>query len=383
MGAGRFVTQNAGSPAAYRAFIPSRLPPQPPIDLNGIWRPLSDADRALARLDGVATTLPHPDLFVKMYVRHEATYSSQIEGTQSTLEDVLAIEARDETSSPTSDVDEIFNYVNAQNYGLERLKTLPLSLRLICEIHERLLKGVRGKDKQPGKFRTTQNWIGGDSITNATFVPPPPTEMQDSLSNLEKFLHRPDDLPVLVHCAIAHAQFETIHPFCDGNGRVGRLLITFQLCHENVLRHPLLYLSYYFKVHRAEYYDRLQAIRISGDWMGWVKFFLQGVSAVSDAATRTAHAIHDLREQLVRSAELTKNGRDLAQRLFFRPIMSPKTAADLLNCTYATANNIMAQMERMKLLQEITGHRRNRLFRFRPYLDLFDGQALSQPGRAR
>ncbi len=377
MTGGRFVTQHPGRPFAYEAFVPPPLPPDPPLDLSGVWRALSTADRALARLDGVATTLPHPDLFVWMYVRHEATYSSQIEGTQSTLEDVLDAESRREMPSQASDVDEIFNYVSALNHGLDRLAELPLSLRLIREIHEKLMAGVRGKNKSPGEFRTTQNWIGGDSIQNATFVPPPPDEMNHALGRLEQFLHRPEDIPVLVHCALVHAQFETIHPFCDGNGRVGRLLITLQLCHEKVLRHSLLYLSYFFKVYRAEYYDRLQAVRISGDWVGWIRFFLRGVAAVSEAATTTAREIHKLREALLADQQLSRKGRDLVHLLFTEPYISPSRAAELLGCTYATANSITNQLEGMGVLQEMTGHKRNRRYRFQPYLKLFEQQALS------
>lgn len=380
MASGQFVTQHPGRPFEYQAFVPADLPPEPPLDLSQVWRELSSADRALARLDGVATTLPYPDLFVWMYVRHEATYSSQIEGTQSTLQDVLDAESRREMPSHKSDVDEIFNYVSALNHGLKRLGELPLSLRLIREIHEKLLTGVRGTNKMPGEFRTTQNWIGGNSIQNATFVPPPPAEMNEALGSLERFLHRPEGIPILVHCALVHAQFETIHPFSDGNGRVGRLLITFQLCHERVLRHPLLYLSYFFKVYRAEYYDRLQAVRISGDWIGWIRFFLKGVAAVSESATTTAREIHKLRETLQADQQLTKNGRDLVQRLFREPYIDPTRASEILGCTYATANNITNQLEEMGILEELTGHKRNRRFRFRPYLKLFDQQALSVDG---
>ncbi|MGK0353566.1 MAG: Fic family protein [Planctomycetota bacterium] len=376
MGSGRFITQQPGTASEYRAFIPSPLPPSPALNISAIWRDLSTADTALARLDGVATTLPHPELFVWMYVRHEATLSSQIEGTQSTLEDVLAVESDEEELPEGSDVDEIFNYVSALDHGLKRLKELPLSLRLIREIHEKLLQGVRGEWKTPGRFRDSQNWIGGENIGTATFVPPPPVEMADALGSLEKFLHRPDQIPVLVHCALVHAQFETIHPFLDGNGRIGRLLITLQLCHEKTLQHPLLYLSYFFKVHRAEYYDRLQAIRLNGEWLGWVKFFLRGVREVSEAATRTARGIHELRERLRSDDSLTKTGRDLVHALFSRPIITANQAAATLECSYATANNTIAQLVSKQILMELTGHRRNRRFRFKPYLSLFDRQAV-------
>lgn len=341
-------------------------------------RDLSEADRALARLDGVASTLPNPELFVYMYVRHEAVLSSQIEGTQSTLEDVLASEAEDrDIVNARSDVDEVFNYVDAMTHGLNRLPDLPLSLPLIKEIHAKLLASVRGAEKRPGEFRTSQNWVGGHDLKTATYVPPPPHEMWEALDNFEKFMHRPDHLPVLVHCALVHAQFETIHPFLDGNGRIGRLLTTLQLCSENVLRQPLLYLSYYFRLHQAEYYDRLQAVRVSADWLAWIRFFLRGVAQVSEAASGTALKILELRESVGNQAYLTKKGIELAHLLFRKPIITVNSAASLLDCTFATANSIMSKLQENGVLQEVTGQRRNRRFRFRPYLDLFEGQALS------
>ncbi len=239
---GQYVRQ----PNDYRAFIPPPLPPAPAIQFDAeLSLLLSKADRCLGRLDGVTSVLPNPNLFVAMYVKHEAVLSSQIEGTQSTLEDVLQFEIDAHGQDIPKDVEEVVNYVQAMNYGIERLKELPLSLRLIREIHAELLNGVRGENRSPGEFRTSQNWIGaaGGSLANAVFVPPPPFEMKQALDNLEKFLHD-DSFPVLIQCALAHAQFETIHPFLDGNGRVGRLLITFLLCERGILQKPLLYLSY-------------------------------------------------------------------------------------------------------------------------------------------
>lgn len=282
MRAGQFVKQGTG----YLAFVPAALPPIPPVKADAeVTRLLSDADWTLGRLDGIATVLPNPNLFVSMYVRQEAVLSSQIEGTQSTLEDVLQFEIDSKGQDFPKDIQEVVNYVGAMNFGLDRLKTLPLSLRLIREIHARLLTGVRGSNRTPGEFRTSQNWIGPDGCTlaNATFVPPPVPEMLPALDNLEKFLHD-DSLPLLIQCGLAHAQFETIHPFLDGNGRVGRLLITFLLCQKHALERPLLYLSGYLKRHRAEYYDRLTAIRNDGDWEGWLKFFLRGVHQVGQEA---------------------------------------------------------------------------------------------------
>ena len=290
MRAGQFVKQ----PGNYRAFVPALLPPRPSIDLDDEGRRiLSDADRALGRLDGCAHVLPNPDLFVAMYVRQEAVLSSQIEGTQSSLTDVLQVETGIRGRKLPLDVAEVVNYVRAMNHGMARLEDLPLSQRLLREIHGVLLEGVRGEDRTPGEFRRSQNWIGPDGtpLENATFVPPPVREMTAALANLEEFLHDSDDLPVLVHCGVAHAQFETIHPFLDGNGRVGRLLITLLLCERSILHRPLLYLSHYLKKNRAEYYDRLMAIRAKGDWEGWLKFFLLGVYEVSCQAADTARAI--------------------------------------------------------------------------------------------
>ena len=351
---GRYVKQ----PSGYSAFIPNPLPPDVSIRMDSeIGRLSSLADRALARLDGVTSTLPNPDLFVAMYVRQEAVLSSQIEGTQSTLEDVLRFEVDENGTEHPQDVKEVVNYISAMNYGLERLKDLPLSLRLIREIHEKLLAGTRGKEKRPGAFRTTQNWIGtpGSGISNAEFVPPPPHEMQQALDNLEKFLHREDSFPLLIKCGLAHAQFETIHPFSDGNGRVGRLLITFLLCEKGVLAKPLLYLSHYLKAHRAQYYDRLTAIRNDGDWHGWLKFFLVGVKEVSLEATETARAILKMREAF--RAELSQNAYALRLpgALFKQPIVSVGLAQTYLGCSYGTANKVVNELLKAGVLEEATG----------------------------
>jgi Fic family protein len=243
---------------------------------------LSRADRALGRLDGATETLPNPDLFVFMYVRKEAVLSSQIEGTQASLLDVLEVEAQLTTYNPF-DVEEVINYVGAMNHGLTRLATLPVSLRLIREVHARLLAGVRGSQSNPGEFRRVQNHIGppGCSLEQARFVPPPPNQLHECLADLERFIHAEDEIPVLIRVGLIHAQFETIHPFLDGNGRVGRLLITLLLCDREILRRPLLYISYYFKRNRTEYYDRLQRVRDYRDWEGWITFFLRGVFEVA------------------------------------------------------------------------------------------------------
>ena len=380
--AGRYIKQLEG----YSAFIPEPLPPTPPIHMNPeLTRLLSDADRALGRLDGVTTILPNPDLFVAMYVKQEAVFSSQIEGTQSTLEDVLEYEAVSGKSHRPKDVEEVVNYVRAMNRGLQKLKQLPLSLRLIREIHEELLQGVRGGERTPGEFRRSQNWIGPVNCTlaDAQYVPPPPHQMRESLDNFEKFLHDRSSLPVLIHCALAHAQFETIHPFLDGNGRMGRLLITFLLCERHILNRPLLYLSYYLKAYRAEYYDRLMAVRNRGDWEGWVRFFLRGVFEVSQASTDTARAILHLREThrdlITEKLSNSINGLRLLDHLFETPIMSIRSASEFMKVSYVTASSVIQNMAELGILKEITGQKRNKIFRYEPYLQLFSSQAISLP----
>jgi Fic family protein len=379
MRAGQFVKQATG----YRAFVPAVLPPTPPVKADAeLTRLLSDADWALGRLDGIATVLPNPDLFVSMYVRQEAVLSSQIEGTQSTLEDVLQFEIDSKGQDFPKDVQEVVNYIGAMNYGLERLKTLPLSLRLIREIHAKLLTGVRGSNRAPGEFRTTQNWIGPDgcSLATATFVPPPVPEMQVALGDLEKFLHD-DSLPLLIQCGLAHAQFETIHPFLDGNGRVGRLLITFLLCQRCALERPLLYLSHYLKRHRTAYYDRLMSVRNDGDWEGWLKFFVRGVQEVSREATQTARSILTMREEHRRllneklaQDKLAATSYDFAflEYLFEQPIVTVRLTEQRLKCAFVTANKVVERFVKLGLVQEMTGFQRNRRFRYAPYLALFE-----------
>jgi Fic family protein len=374
---GRYIQQ----PAGYKAFIPRNLPPDPPIQFDDeLLTLLSQADRALGRLDGSTEMLPNPDLFVFMYVRKEAVLSSQIEGTQASLMDVLEFEAQALEPGRPQDVPEVVNYIDAMNYGLERLKNLPLSLRLICEIHEKLLSGVRGSERSPGEVRHSQNWIGSpgiDGLTSAAYVPPPPHEMSEALANLEKFFYDNKFMPLLIKVGLVHAQFETIHPFLDGNGRIGRLLITFLLCEKGILKLPLLYLSYYFKRYRSEYYDRLQAVRDKGDWEGWLKFFLRGVYGVAKEATETARKIVNLREEH-RAKITTKLGRSaskallLLEMLYLRPIISVHTVMEARKLTYANANKPIRDLCNLGLLEEVTGQRRNRRFSFGPYLSLFE-----------
>ncbi len=374
--AGCYVRQGTG----YRAFLPNPLPPDPPVDLGGRLRGLlSEADYALGRLDGAVLTLPNPELFVFMYVRKEAVLSSQIEGTQSSLQDLLAVEAKIRDPHTPADVAEVVNYVRAMNHGLRRLADLPVSVRLIKEIHAELLKGVRGGALTPGELRTTQNWIGpgGCTLTEASFVPPPPQEVPVALGDLERFLHSESDLPPLVQLGLAHAQFETIHPFLDGNGRVGRLLITFLLVEKNLLSRPVLYLSHYFKRHRAAYYEHLQAVRDAGDWEGWIRFFLQGVCEVSREATQTAAAILRMREAYrtritERLGRAAANGHRIMDQLFDHPIITTTLVREWLGVTPAGAINLVNRLADIGLLREITGYTRNRRFRFDPYLQLFE-----------
>jgi len=373
---GNYVQQSGG----YKAFIPNRLPPDPPIRYDDeMWALLSKADRALGRLDGSTDILPDPDLFVFMYVRKEAALSCQIEGTQASLMDVLEFEARALEPGRPQDVGEVINYIKAMNYGLDRLKELPLSLRLIGEIHGKLLEGVRGGERRPGEFRQSQNWIGTpgiDGLTTAEFVPPPPHEMIEALNDLEKFFYDQKPIPMLVKVGLLHAQFETIHPFLDGNGRLGRLLITFLICQQEVLNRPLLYLSYFFKKYKSEYNSRLQAIRDKGDWENWLKFFLRGVYEVAQEATKKARQIVRLREEhrgLI-STEMGRgavNGLALLETFYSNPLISVESVSETTGLFYANANKLVKDLCKIGILEEITGRKRNRRFAYSSYLELF------------
>ena len=374
--AGAYLRQAGG----FSAFVPAALPPVPPVSINpALQELLSHADRAIGRLDGSIQTLPNPDLFVLMYVRKEAVLSSQIEGTQSSLQDLLAAEAQVLAPEAPKDVDEVVNYVAAMNHGLGRLSDLPVSVRLVREIHRKLLSGVRGSHLQPGELRRTQNWIGPSGSTPATaaFVPPPPEIVPQALGDLEQFLHRDDRIPLLVKIGLAHAQFETIHPFLDGNGRCGRLLVTFLLCEGGALHKPVLYLSHYFKHHRQEYYDRLQAVRDAGDWEGWLGFFLKGVAEVSAQAAETARRILVLRE--AHRAAVTEhlgraagNGHRVLEKLYERPIVSVAHIRELTKTTYPAANDLVSRLAALGILVEFTGQRRHRRFRYDAYIRLFE-----------
>ena len=378
MRAGTYQNQATG----YRAFIPRPLPPDPPIAIDTeLTQLLSAADRALGRLDGSIQTLPDSDLFVLMYVRKEAVLSSQIEGTQSSLNDLLRAEARIYDPERPADVGEVSNYVSALNYGLERLADLPMSVRLIREIHERLLTGVRGAQLRPGELRRSQNWIGpaGAPLSEAAFVPPPPHEVPRALSDLEHFMHVKDSMPPLVRIGLTHAQFETIHPFLDGNGRTGRLLITLLLCEQEILQSPVLYLSHYFKAQRQAYYQHLQDVRDQGRWEDWLKFFLQGVGDVSREATRTARAIVALRERdreriINRLGRVAGNALKVHEVLFRFPLVSVNPVADMLNVSFTSANRLVDRMVEVGVLVETTGNARNRVFNYADYIELFADQ---------
>jgi Fic family protein len=367
--AGSYRRQSSG----YRAFVPGPFPPKPPVAVGPeLLASLSRAATALGRLDGSATVLPNPDLFVSSFVSKEALLSSQIEGTQASLEDVLSPAAPPETSR---DVGEVVRYVEALQFGLDRLATLPLSLRLIREIHARLLAGGRGGDRTPGEFRRTQNWIGppGGDIAQATFVPPPPHEMAEALDAWERYMVVEPHAPELVKCGLLHAQFETIHPFLDGNGRVGRLLITFLLHQWGLLRRPLLYLSLWFKQRRAEYYARLQAVRDEGAWEAWLRFFLDGVAETSQASATAAMSILGLRERdLVRVREgcRSPSAPRLIDALFREPMTTVARVQELLGVTHPTANSLVRDLSNLGILREVTGRTWGRVFRYDAYMAL-------------
>lgn len=378
------VSRNSGTyvrqPTGYKAFIPEPLPPHPPIVMDDkINTALSRADRALGRLDGSIETLPHPELFLSMFVRKEAVLSSQIEGTQASLSDVIKAEAAVVDRARPSDVREVQNYMSALNRGVDLLNQLPISTRLISELHAILMADVRGMHQRPGEVRDSQNWIGpsGCSLNDALFVPPPPGEVGRLLGQLERFIHDETPLPPLVRIGMAHGQFETIHPFLDGNGRVGRLLITLFLVERTILRKPVLYLSYFFKRHRSEYYDRLQSLREKGDWEGWIRFFLDGVASVANLAAETAHKVLRLRED-DRQTVIEKFERAAAtplrvlDQLYHLPVTYPSQIAARHKVSYPTANSIIQQLQGADILKEVTGRRRNRVYVYQKYMKLFD-----------
>jgi len=374
---GAFVETAVGGETV-RAFVPPPLPPVPPLKLDKLYGRLEEANRALGRLDGVTSILPDTPLFLYMYVRKEALLSSQIEGTQSSLSDLLLYENDEAPGVPLDDVQEVSNYVAAMNYGLERLRDgMPLSNRLIREIHGVLLSQGRGANMQPGEFRRSQNWVGGSRPGNATYIPPPHNQLQDLMGDLEAFIHSEDvDLPILIKAALVHVQFESIHPFLDGNGRLGRLLITFLLCMEDALKEPILYLSLYFKTHRRYYYELLQKVREDGDWEAWLEFFLEGVKETSDQAADTAKQILALfendRKKIEGLGRPAASALRVHQYLQSKPILSVPSAAKALKLTAPTVRKSVGHLSDLDLVRETTGKQRDRLFVYSGYLDILN-----------
>jgi len=373
---GRYVETVAGGETV-RAFVPPPLPPDPPIDLLPLLEKLSAAERALGRLDGITVLLPSHELFLYMYVRKEAVLSSQIEGTQSTLTDLLRFETDAEAGQPIDDIREVSNYVDAMMFGLDRLKELPLSLRLIREMHERLLHSGRGAMMNPGEFRRSQNWVGGTRPGNALYVPPPLNELNGVLDSFEHFMHEEvSGLPPLIKAGLLHVQFETIHPFLDGNGRVGRLLVTLYLCVHHVLHKPLLYLSLYLKTHRAEYYRLLQEVRERGAWETWIAFFLEGVAETAnqafDAATRIVDLFRRDRERIAEQGERVGSALRVHDFLQQNPLVTGNRLVQQTGLSAPTVNLALADLEALGIVGEITGRRRGRVFGYSAYLAILN-----------
>ena len=359
-----------------RAFVPPPLPPDPPLDLGGLYQHLDRANQALGRLDGLTALLPDTRLFLYLYIRKEALLSSQIEGTKSSFSDLLLFENEAVPGVPIHDVEEVSNYVAALQQGLRRIKGgFPLSLRLIREIHAILLRGARGANKTPGEFRRSQNWIGGSRPGNASFVPPPPEQMMECLDHFERFLHdEKDKLPILVEAGLVHAQFETIHPFLDGNGRLGRLLITLLLCSKGILREPSLYLSLYFKTHRQRYYDLLQRVRTEGIWEEWTEFFLEGTEITARQAADTAVQILQLfeadRKKIRGVGRKAASSLAVHEHLQAHPMTKIGPAAKELKLSIPTVTSALETLTKLRIVKESTGKRRDRLFVYPRYLSI-------------
>ncbi|MFO7963069.1 MAG: Fic family protein [Desulfobacterales bacterium] len=362
-----------------KAFVPSPLPPVPSVEWTAERRDKFDrALLSLGRLDSVSTLLPDTGLFLYMYVRKEAVLSSMIEGTQSSLSDLLMFELEHQPGVPLDDVREVSNYVTALNHGLKRLtEGFPLSLRLLKEIHGILLSKGRGKDRSPGEFRKTQNWIGGSRPGNAAFVPPPPDKVMECMGQLELFLHdKPEKTPVLLKSALAHVQFETIHPFLDGNGRLGRLLITLLLCSSGVLKEPMLYLSLYFKSHREQYYQLLNNVRLSGNWEAWIDFFTDAVIDTATQAVNTAKQLLALAEEdgqrIADMKRISGSAHLVHKSLLEHPMASPNRVQQKTRLSPATVNTCLRELENVGILKEITGKKRNRIYSYGAYIDIMN-----------
>jgi Fic family protein len=368
---GQYIHQLSG----YKAFIPTLLPPDPPIDMDeNMTSLLAEANIAIGRLDTMGVFLPGIDYIIAMYVRKEALLSSQIEGTQASLDDIFEYESQVPIKN-SEDVEEVVNYIKALNHGIHRLEEFPMSIRLIKEIHAILLSQTRGMDKTPGDFKRSQNWIGpaGSTLKNASFIPPPPEESIEAMSKLELFMHKNNKLPALIACALIHYQFETIHPFLDGNGRVGRLLITFYLCWKKVLQKPLLYMSYYFKLYRQEYYDRLNWVRDKGDFEQWIVFFLKGVIWTSESALETIKQILGLVDQhkklLINKKLSSPIAIGLLDYLLIKPHISTQDVAKNFQISFQSAQTLIDRFTEEGILKEITGKKRDRRYSYWQYLE--------------
>ena len=375
---GKYVTTSVAGESV-KAFLPDNLPPKLSKKvLTGLRSQLQEAEIALSKLKIAGQMIPSLDWFIYAFIRKEALLSSEIEGTQATLTDIFSYENLNQPGETTvEDVEEVANYVRAINYGfkeLENPKGLPLSIRLLNQCHLRLMQGVRGENKQPGEIRTSQNWIGGSRPGMATFVPPPPLEVQQLLGELEAWLHKDDALSPLLRVGASHVQFETIHPYLDGNGRIGRMLITLLLAHWNLLSSPLLYLSHYFKQNQTEYYSRLEDVRSKGNWSGWFRFFLNGVSAVAADATETAGALHKLvsedRKKLHASSSATVSSIQLFEQLPENPVISMPSVVKLLDTTKPTATKAINVLLQCEIIEEVGKSRRDRRYRYRGYLEI-------------
>lgn len=371
------------------AFVPDPLPPTPDLDLSGdLERKFESANQSLGRLDGMTQLLPDTSLFIYFYVRKEAVLSSQIEGTKSSLSDLLLFENEQQPATPVDDVKEVSNYVEALEHGLRRIEQddFPISVRLFKEMHEILLQSGRGSDKSPGELRRSQNWIGGTRPGNADFVPPPPREVRDCLEELEFFLHdRRGRFRTTLKAALAHAQFETIHPFLDGNGRLGRLLVTLLFCAEGVLREPTLYLSLYLKRHRNEYYERLQRIRTNGEWEEWIEFFLTGIDEVASEAVASARRILEMferdRDLIVEElGQAVGSALEVHEYLKKDPITTIGKISDETSPSQPTVGKAVQRLERLGIVVELTGKQRNRIWSYEEYLEILDEGTVTAPG---
>lgn len=377
---GKLTSQTAES-GDYWAYLPAPLPPDPPLELTGDLLQLMDqANRALGRLDGISQVWPNSGHFLNQllyqYIRKEALVSSQIEGTQSSLSDLMLYELEETPGVPLDDVQEVSSYVSALTHGLNRLREgHAINLDLLREIHRILLAEGRGAELEPGQFRSIQNWIGGNRPANAVFVPPPPDRMMSHLEALQRFLYDdPEPTPSLIKAALAHVQFETIHPFLDGNGRLGRMLITLILCNDKVLKEPILYLSLFFKARRLQYYDQLQRVRIEGDWEGWLGFFLTGINIAATEAAEAAQTLRSLfeedRQRIEQQGKIASTALRIHDLLQQHPIVSINAACEALELTHPAVNHSLQKLAEMNIVREITGRQRNRLFAYDRYIKI-------------